>query len=167
MQDLVLSILISSTFQTHKDRLIARLMVRKLIPAVAPGNTMEDIVDARFDYSQLDSSDSAVRIRLNSTAVNIENVNGGVEVAYVQHGKPFKLKGKNCVLACYNGLIPHLCPELPDKQKENLKYGVKTPLVMTNVLLRSGTAVIATTTTPYTTPSGRKDKPPMNWAEHR
>lgn len=122
---------------------IARLMVRKMIPTVAPGNTMEDIVDARFDYSQLDRVDSAVRIRLNSTAVNVKNIDDGVEVAYVQNGKPYILKGKHSILACYNGLIPHLCPEIPESQKENLKYGVKIPLVMTNVLLRSGAAVHA------------------------
>ena len=96
---------------------IARLLVRKLIPEVAPGNSMEDIIDARFDYSQLDRSDSPVRIRLNSTAVNVKNVDGGVEVAYVQNGKPYTLKGKHSILACYNGLIPHLCPELPAVQK--------------------------------------------------
>ena len=131
---------------------IARLMVRKLIPAVAPGSTMEDIIDARFDYSQLDRSDSPVRIRLSSTAVNVKNVDGGVEVAYVQHGKPYTLKGKNSILACYNGLIPHLCPELPETQKENLKYGVKIPLVMTNVLLRSGAAVNASGPAQYHCP---------------
>ncbi len=32
---------------------LARLMVRDLIPAVAPGRGMEDIVMARFDYSKL------------------------------------------------------------------------------------------------------------------
>ena len=131
---------------------IARLMVRKLIPAVAPGNSMEDIIDARFDYTQLDRSDSPVRIRLNSTAVNVKNIDGGVEVAYVQHGKPYSLKGKNSILACYNGLIPHLCPELPESQKENLKYGVKIPLVMTNVLLRSGAAVHASGPAQYHCP---------------
>jgi len=131
---------------------IARLMVRKLIPSVAPGNTMEDIIDARFDYTQLDRSDSPVRIRLNSTAVNVKNVNGGVEVAYVQHGKPYSLKAKNSILACYNGLIPHLCPELPESQKESLKYGVKIPLVMTNVLLRSGAPVHASGPAQYHCP---------------
>ena len=131
---------------------IARLMVRKMIPAVAPGNTMEDIVSARFDYTQLDRSDSPVRIRLNSTAVNVKNVDGGVEVAYVQHGKPYTLKGKNSILACYNGLIPHLCPELPEAQKEHLKYGVKIPLVMTNVLLRSGATVNASGPVQYHCP---------------
>ena len=33
---------------------IARLLVRRLIPDVAPCSTMEDVVAARFDYSQLD-----------------------------------------------------------------------------------------------------------------
>lgn len=33
---------------------LARLMVRHLIPAVAPGDSMESIVLAKFDYSQLD-----------------------------------------------------------------------------------------------------------------
>jgi spermidine dehydrogenase len=46
----------------------------------------------------------------------------------------------HCVLACYNGLIPHLCPQLPEPQKEALKYGVKTPHVYANVLLKNGLA---------------------------
>lgn len=131
---------------------VARLMVRKLIPKVAPGNTMEDVIDARFDYSQLDSADCPVRIRLNSTAVNVENVDGGVEVAYVQNGKSYKVRGKQSILACYNGLIPHLCPELSQSQKDNLKYGVKTPLVMANVMLRNGSAVNASGPAQYHCP---------------
>ena len=131
---------------------VARLMVRKLIPGVAPGGTMEDIVGARFDYSQLDRSDSPVRIRLNSTAVNVKNTDTGVEVAYVQNGTAYKVQAKNSILACYNGIIPYLCPELPEEQKEQLKYGVKIPLVMTNVLLRSGTAVHAAGPAQYLCP---------------
>ncbi len=131
---------------------VARLMVRNLIPNVAPGNSMDDIVDARFDYSQLDQNNSPIRIRLNSTAVNVKNIDNGVEVAYVQNGKPYKLKAKHSILACYNGLIPHLCPELPEQQKANLKYGVKVPLVMTNVLLRSGAAVNASGPVQYHCP---------------
>jgi spermidine dehydrogenase len=49
---------------------IARLLVRHLIPVVAPGSTMEDIVLAPFDYSKLDRQGSPVRLRLNSTVVN-------------------------------------------------------------------------------------------------
>jgi spermidine dehydrogenase len=130
---------------------VARLFVRHLIPEVAPGSTMEDIVAARFDYSQLNRPDSPVRLRLNSTAVTAINVDGGVEVSYVERdvereaegGKAYTVRGKHCILACYNGIIPHLCPELPESQKEHLQYGVKIPLVMVNVLLRSGAAVNA------------------------
>ena len=52
---------------------IARLLVRSLVPEVAPGNTLDDVVTARFDYGALDSSDSAARVRLNSTVVNVRH----------------------------------------------------------------------------------------------
>ena len=48
---------------------IARLLVRSLIPGAAPGNTMDDVVPAAFDYGALDRGDQPVRIRLNSTCV--------------------------------------------------------------------------------------------------
>jgi spermidine dehydrogenase len=48
--------------------------------------------------------------------------------------------GKNVVLACYNAVIPFLCPEMPETQRNALAYGVKTPLVYTNVLLRNWTS---------------------------
>jgi spermidine dehydrogenase len=44
------------------------------------------------------------------------------------------------VLACYNTMIPYLCPELPDRQKEALGYLVKIPLIYTNVALRNWTS---------------------------
>ena len=122
---------------------VARLLVRNLIPEVAPGNTMEDIVEARFDYSRLDRPESPVRLRLNSTAVKATNVDDGVEVSYVENGEAYTVRARHCVLACYNRIIPHLCPELPESQKESLKYAVKTPFAMANVLLRSGAVVNA------------------------
>jgi spermidine dehydrogenase len=121
---------------------VARLFVRKLIPEVAPGDTMQDLVTAPFDYSGLDRETSPVRIRLNSTAVNArQRGEDAVEVSYVTGGRAFKVRGKHCILACYNGMIPHLCPELPQAQKEGLAYGVKVPFIWANVLLRSGEAV--------------------------
>jgi spermidine dehydrogenase len=40
------------------------------------------------------------------------------------------------VLACYNMMIPYLCPELPEQQREALSYALKAPLVYTQVLIR-------------------------------
>ena len=46
----------------------------------------------------------------------------------------------NCVMACYNRVIPHLVPEMPEAQRTALMYGVKMPIVYTSVLIRNWTA---------------------------
>jgi len=123
---------------------IARMLVRSLVPGALPGHTMEDIVTARANYARLDDASSTVRIRLNSTAVRARHIGGPspdpdsktakeVEVTYVRGGQAHRVRGANCVLACYNTVIPYLCPEMSDKQKEALAYCVKVPLVYTNV----------------------------------
>jgi spermidine dehydrogenase len=124
---------------------IARLLVRSLIPDAVPGSTMDDVVTARADYSKLDDSASSMRIRLNSTVAHVQHLNAadkpkGVQVAYVRGGKLQTVAAKNCILACYNGMIPYICPELPEKQKKALSYGVKAPLVYTHVALRNWTS---------------------------
>jgi spermidine dehydrogenase len=121
---------------------VARLMVRSLIPGTIPGSTMEDVVTAKADYSKLDMTENAVRIRLNSTVVNAGHVGTKesakeVQVTYMGGGKLRTVKGKYCVLACYNTMIPYLCPELPESQKESLSYLVKAPLVYTHVAVRN------------------------------
>ena len=124
---------------------VARLLVRSLIPGSAPGKTMEDIVLARMDYAKLDDASSPVRIRLNSTAIHVKNVGDPassreVEVTYVRFGKVRSVRAAECVLACWNTVIPYICPEMSDKQKEALAYGVKIPLVYTNVAIRNWTS---------------------------
>jgi spermidine dehydrogenase len=118
------------------------MLVRSLIPGSAPGNTMEDIVTARMNYARLDDGGSNVRIRLNSTAVHAKHVGDPrsakeVEVTYVRGGQARRVRAGSCVLACYNMVIPYLCPEMPDKQKEALAYAVKIPLVYTNVQIKN------------------------------
>lgn len=123
---------------------IARLLVRSLIPEAMPGHTMEDVVTARADYSKLDQASSPIRIRLNSTAVQARHLGPAasakqVEVAYVQEGKLKRVTATCCVLACYNSMVPYLCPELPEKQKDALHYCVKEPLIYTHVAIRNWT----------------------------
>ena len=121
---------------------VARLLVRHLIPRVTAGNTEENIVTSTFDYAQLDREGAPVRLRLNSTAVNVRNRGDGLaEASYVVAGKAQTVRAKHCILAGYGGMVPHLCPELPPAQKENLAYGVKVPFICTNVLLRSGASI--------------------------
>ena len=121
---------------------IARLLVRSLIPAAIPGTTMEDVVTARAIYNKLDVPGAPVRIRLNSTVVHVKNGTAQdspkqVQVAYVRDGKLQIAAAKHCVLACYNGMIPYICPDLPVEQSKALSYLVKSPLVYTHVALRN------------------------------
>jgi len=123
---------------------IARLLVRNLIPQSLPGDSAEDAVTARLDYARLDLAQAPVRIRLGSTAMRVRHVGdpaGAKElvVAYMRGSELHSVRARSCVLACYNMMIPYLCPELPDQQKAALKYAVKVPLIYTSVALRDWT----------------------------
>jgi spermidine dehydrogenase len=124
---------------------IARLLVRELVPASVPGESAEDVVTARLDYTELDRPASPVRIRLSATAVRVRNRDdaaspGGVEVAYSRGGATYALRARACVLACYIRMVPYLCPDLPARQKQAIEYLVKTPLIYTSVALRNWNA---------------------------
>ncbi|MGH9747267.1 MAG: hypothetical protein ACRD59_14315, partial [Candidatus Acidiferrales bacterium] len=124
---------------------IARLLVRALIPGSAPGDTMEDIVTAKMNYAALDEPKSHVRIRLNSTVVRATNIGDAAnptaaEVTYVRGGRAHSVRGNACILACWNMVIPYLCPEMSRKQKDALAYGVKIPLVYANAQISNSKA---------------------------
>jgi spermidine dehydrogenase len=124
---------------------IARLLVRKLIPGVLSGSTMSDIVLAKANYAKLDDASSLVRIRLNSTAVRVKHIGEAtsakeVEVSYARGGKVYTAKAKNSILACWHVVIPYICDELPDKQKQALASAQKVPLLYTNVAVRNWTS---------------------------
>ncbi len=121
---------------------IARLLVRSLIPGAITGHTAEDIVPAKTDYSALDRASSPVRIRLNSTAVQVRHAGSPdsatqLDVQYVTGKTLYRVRARSVVMACWNMVIPYVCPELPQEQKAALSYGAKVPLVYTVVALRN------------------------------
>ena len=121
---------------------IARQLVRKMIPAVAPGDSIESLITAHFDYSQLDQADAKVQLRLNSTVTHVQNSSdpedtAQVTVSYVQNGEAYQIKARGSILACNSSMIPYLCPELPEVQREALGFQVKIPILYTTVALRN------------------------------
>jgi spermidine dehydrogenase len=125
---------------------IARLLVSKLIPSAVPGNqTMNSIVSAPLDYLRLDQPNAKMRIRLSSPVLRVQHEGPPesaewVRVAY-RFGESIRaVRARNCILACYNRLIPWLVPEIPERQKEALAYPVKVPMMYTNVLIKRWTA---------------------------
>jgi len=118
---------------------VARLIVRSLIPDAVPGLTMEDVVTSRLNYSKLDQAESAIKIRLNSTVVNVSHTvdQTATDITYVREGVARTVRAKNTIMACYNSAIPYLCPELSTEQKQGLAYNVKIPLTYTKVLVKN------------------------------
>ena len=124
---------------------ITRLLVRSMIPDALPGQTMEDAITSHLNYSLLDRDNQPVRIRLNSTAVKVKHVGEPdaakeVEVTYVRGGKAERVRAQHVVLACYNAIVPFLCPEMSQTQKEALAYCIKKPLVYTSVCIKDWTS---------------------------
>jgi spermidine dehydrogenase len=138
---------------------IARLLVRSLLPDAVPGTSQEDVVTARVEYAKLDRAGSKTRIRLNSSVVHVAHAGDPasareVQVTYVTGGEARRVRGGHVVLACWNSVIPHLCPDLPAEQREALAYGIKAPIVYTNVLLRNWTSFARLGVANITAPGG-------------
>ena len=124
---------------------IARLLVRKLIPAAIPGSSTTGVVVAKADYSKLDDPSSSTRIRLNSTVVKVNHRGDPasakeVEVSYFTEKKLKTVRAANCILACWHVVIPYIAQELPEAQKEALASAQKVPLLYNNVLVRNWSA---------------------------
>ncbi len=116
---------------------LARLFVRELIPGVAPGHTMEDVIGARFDYGQLDAPANDVRVRLSSTVVALGNRGAGAEVLYARAGELTRAAAPQVIYAGYSAMLPYICTDLGEAQRQAVADQVRGPLVYVNVALRS------------------------------
>jgi spermidine dehydrogenase len=115
---------------------IARLLVRALVPDVAPGRTMDDIVLAKFQYDRLDRPENRVRLRLNSTCIHVNNTKDAAELTYIRQEKAHRVRARHAILAGFNMMIPYMMPKLPEEQRNALLRNVKAPLVYSKVLVR-------------------------------
>lgn len=125
---------------------VARALVKALVPRVARGSNAEELVLARFNYQELDRPANPVRIRLNSTAIDVRHAGNaedatGVFVSYVKDHALHRVTADNVVMACYNMMIPHIVHGLPGEQAAALRLQTKVPLQYTTVGLRNWRAM--------------------------
>lgn len=121
---------------------VARLLINNMVPGVSEAKNGAEIVLSKFKYKELDKSGKNVRVRLNSTVVNVQHEgdpesSDEVFVNYINDGKSYKVKGKGVIMACYNMMIPYIVPSLPKEQADALKLQVKVPLQYTTVGLKN------------------------------
>ena len=119
---------------------IARHFVKKLIPDAIDGTSFEKVLFGRIAFDQLDREDKPVRIRLKSTAVNIEHasqVNGNerVQITYAKNGELNQLKAKAVVMATGGWVNRHVLKDLPSEYHGAYgKFG-HSPVLVANVAL--------------------------------
>jgi len=123
---------------------IARRIVARLIPCFS-GHSADEVGDSESDYGVLDSKDGRVKIRLNSTAVNVINMGKnnrgkGVEVTYVNDGSAYIVRSKACLIAGWGQMLEYICPGLPQEQIDNISYREKSPIIKATILLKNGLA---------------------------
>lgn len=118
---------------------IARLLVGRLIPGAFPARGVSDAITTRVRYDRLDLPANTVRLRLNATVINARNMadGQGVAVTYMVGDEVFRVTASSCVMACWFHIVPYLCPEMSDTQKEALHYNVHTPNLWVNVWLKN------------------------------
>jgi spermidine dehydrogenase len=116
---------------------LARLFVRQLIPSVAAGHSMDDIVTASFDYGRLDQPEQPVRLRLSSTVVALSNSRAGVDVLYAQGETLTRISATHAVYAGYSAMLPYVCPDLGAAQRTALSRQVRAPMAYVNVAIRN------------------------------
>ena len=127
-------------------RLSRGSLVRELIQGIAPGTSMEEIVNTRFDYARLDQPGSATRIRLSSTVValkhQIADLKGNLDVTYVRDNEGEMVTAEKVVWAGYHSMLPYVCDEVPVTQSAAMASSERAPLVYTNVAIRNWRSLV-------------------------
>lgn len=123
------------------DHGLVRLMIRRMIPGVAPGGSAADVTLARFDYDRLDHPANPVRVRLSSPVVLVRN-DGPADAAPsatvgYHDGEAVRLVRAGAVLlACWHGVIPHLVPDLPPEHRAAFARTLRAPVLYATAHLR-------------------------------
>jgi spermidine dehydrogenase len=120
---------------------LARLLVHRLIPSIAPISSASECVTAPFDYHQLDQNDHNVHIRLNALAVSIANKSQKTHVKYVKDDKLYSAHAPHTIMAGWHMMGAHIIQELPKEQKEAMRANIKIPIVYAQVALKQWKAI--------------------------
>jgi len=131
---------------------MARLLVRSLIPGALPPGSWQDIETERTNYGVLDVAGAPIRIRLSSIVFRAQHMGPKppmfqpeqreVRVDYIKGGKAYSVTGKNVIMAGMNNVVPYMCPEMPEQQKQALHLSVRAANQQTNVLFRNWEAFV-------------------------
>lgn len=121
----------------------ARHLVNALIPKALNG---QDVIYGELDYPSLDHSDNTVRIRLNSTVVDVRHEgdpesSDHVVIKYLNGDNLYQLKAKSVIMAGGGYMTKHIVKDLPKKQKKAYEKFHYAPYLMVNVWVNNSRAL--------------------------
>jgi len=121
------------------NRSVARHLVKKLVPdAISGEDSMEGVFNGELRYERLDRAENDVRLRLRSTVVRVEHIDGGSRVAVhyaTPDGEVRVVTAGHVVVTAWGMVAKHIVPELEADQRDALEgYGYCSALYI-NVLL--------------------------------
>ncbi len=122
---------------------IARLMLKTLIPAAIYGpHSVEGVCRNRVNFAALDTTGTAVRVRLSSTVVHVEHDGeagkaGTVSIVYSKKGKLYRIKARSVVMAGGCWTTKHIVKDLPQTQRQAYAQFYRSPCMMMNVAVRN------------------------------
>ena len=121
----------------------ARHLVNALIPEALNG---QEIITGEIDYNTLDTSESNIRIRLESTAVEVKH-EGPVEnsdhvlVNYINGNNLFQVKAKYVIMAGGGYITKHIVADLPQEQRDAYDKFHYSAYMVANVWINNSRAL--------------------------
>jgi spermidine dehydrogenase len=114
---------------------LARHFVKQFNSDAIEGSDFESILFGKIAFDQLDRDGKPVRIRLDSTAVRVENKSDSVRVIYARDGKLHQLTAKAVVMASGGWVNRHVIRDLPDAYNRAYDAFTHSPVLVANVAL--------------------------------
>ena len=114
---------------------IARHFVKNFNPGAIDGSAFEEILFGRIAFDELDRDGKPVRIRLNSTAVSVENQTDRVRVIYARDGELHHVTAKAVVMASAGNVNRHVIRDLPETYHRAYDEFMHSPVLVANVAL--------------------------------
>jgi spermidine dehydrogenase len=122
---------------------IFRHIVKYLMPdSIEGGRSFEEILYNPINFSALDRTESPVRIRLNSTAIDVRHAGtvgdaDRVDVTYYQDGKAMRVKAKTVVVSIGGWVARNIVSDMPERIAAAYSQFYHSPVLVVNVALRN------------------------------
>jgi len=117
---------------------VARHIVKSLIPDAIPGpGTLASVAKTPVDFSALDRSGGAARIRLRTTVISVRHDGGAVKVVYTREGKLQSVRARSVIVAGGSWTAKHIVKDLPATHREAYAQFYRAPCLMANVAVRN------------------------------